>query len=341
MGQIASLPEEKLSDRSIMVQRLPPLNAVRAFEVAAREGSFVLAALELGVTSAAVSQQIRNLEAYFGKQLFNRTGNRITLTDAGRSIYPEISRALRDIAGMTTRLLEGDQRTGLVVSVPFSLAEYWLAPKLATLVAAFPRLAIDIRVEDDPIDLVRQHIDLRISYGDYHYPALKSVPLIHDEVLPVCSPMFWSQHGHSAFGLEEVHESMLIHTNWGPNFGSHPTWHDWFAKAGSARRPDASRGRRAGLSSLALSSARLGLGIALGQKVLALSDLEAGRLISLSSISVRLGHPYCALVAQSATDRMEIRSLLALLGHDVRQQDSQVPSSGSSSMARPRHVTAF
>lgn len=294
--------------------RLPPLNAVKVFEVAAREGSFALAAVELGVSPAAVSQQIRNLEAFFGKQLFARSGNRVTLTDAGRAIYPETTRALSDLAAMTTRLLEEDQRTRLVISVPFSLAEFWLAPKLAKLVEDFPRLAVDVRVEDDPIDLVRQNIDLRISYGDYHYPAMTAVPLIQDEVLPVCAPSFWHRHRQESFGIEDVPESMLIHTNWGPSFASHPTWADWFAKAGSTRRPDPSRGRRVGLSSLALSSARLGFGIALGQKALAWADLEAGRLIALSPTSLRLGHPYCALMPSAGAARPEVRALLALLG---------------------------
>ncbi|RUY79447.1 LysR family transcriptional regulator, partial [Mesorhizobium sp. M7A.F.Ca.CA.001.10.2.1] len=82
------------------MERLPPLNAIKAFEVAARAGSFTLAASELGVSSAAVSQQIRNLENWFGKQLFVRTGNRIALTDAGHAIYPQTAKALGHIAAI-------------------------------------------------------------------------------------------------------------------------------------------------------------------------------------------------------------------------------------------------
>lgn len=294
---------------------LPPLNAVKAFEVAARTGSFVLAAAELCVSSAAVSQQVRNLEAYLGKQLFVRNGNRITLTDAGHAIYPQTSRALSDIAAMTERIQEGELRTRLVVSVPYSLAEIWLAPKLAELLDVYPQMSIDIRIEDDPVDLSRHNIDLRISYGDYHYPSLGMIPLVHDEVLPVCAPEFWYRYGNNDYSLAEVHESMFIHTNWGPNYASHPTWRDWFSKAGNNRNPDPSRGRRAGLSSLATSMARMGLGIALGQKITAQADLEAGRLIALSSTSIRLGHPYCAFIPTAKVERTEIRRLLALLGN--------------------------
>jgi LysR family glycine cleavage system transcriptional activator len=293
--------------------RLPPLNALKAFEVAARTGNFTLAARELGVSSAAVSQQVRNLEAYFGKQLFMRTGNRIALTDAGHAIYPQTARALGDIGAVSARILEGEVRTRLVVSVPFSLAEYWLAPRLGTLIEKYPRMAIDIRVEDDPIDMARQDVDVRISYGDYHYPGLIRVKLLHDDVLPVCSPEFWRANGVETGNLADVHQSAFIHTNWGPNYASHPTWSEWFAAQGSSHRPDPSLGRRVGLSSLAISSARLGLGISLGQRVLARADLESGRLIALSSTSVRLGHPYCAFVPPAKIDRADINGLMELL----------------------------
>lgn len=292
---------------------MPPLNAIKTFEVAARAGSFTLAATELGVSSAAVSQQIRNLENWFGKQLFVRTGNRIALTDAGHAIYPQTARALGDIAAIGQRMLEGTLRTRLVVSVPFSLAELWLAPRLAVLLEAFPHMAIDVRVEDDPVDIARQNIDLRISYGDYHYPGLKLVRLVHDDVLPVCAPEFWRRHGSGAPDLTELHESLFIHTNWGPNYATHPSWADWFAASGGSRSPDPSHGRRVGLSSLAISAARLGLGIALGQRVMARADLESGRLIALSSVSVRLGHPYCAFMPAAKAERADVAGLVALL----------------------------
>ncbi|RWM31802.1 LysR substrate-binding domain-containing protein [Mesorhizobium sp.] len=295
------------------MEKLPPLNAVRAFEVAARAGSFTLAATELGVSSAAVSQQIRNLEDWFGKQLFVRNGNRIALTDAGHAIYPQTARALGEIAAVGRRMLEGGLRTRLVVSVPSSLAELWLAPRLAVLLDGFPQMAIDVRVEDDPVDVVRQNIDLRISYGDYHYPALKLVRLVHDDVLPVASPEFWQRHGNEALDLANVHESQFIHTNWGPNYASHPSWADWFAAAGGNRAPDPSHGRRVGLSSLAIGAARLGLGVALGQRIMAGADLEAGRLIALSPVSVRLGQPYCAFMLPAKAERADIAGLVALL----------------------------
>ncbi|MET0747519.1 MAG: LysR substrate-binding domain-containing protein [Rhizobium sp.] len=296
------------------MQKLPPLNGMKAFEAAGRTGSFALAARELGVSPAAVSQQVKNLESWFGKQLFIRSGNRIALTDAGQAIYPQTFKAFSDISDMALRLSEGEMRPRFVVSVPFSLAEFWLAPRLAKLLDLYPQMTFDIRVEDDPVDMKRNNADIRISYGEHHYTGLTVIPLLHDDVLPVCAPEFWYRHGGGAIGLAEVPDSMFIHTNWGETYASHPSWADWFARTGSKRRPDPSSGRRVGLSSLAITVARLGLGIALGQRSMAMPDLEAGRLIALSSTSVRLGHPYRALLTKAKAERPDIVNFIAMLG---------------------------
>ena len=195
----------------------------------------------------------------------------------------------------------------------YSLAESWLAPKLPALLEFYPQLSIDIRVEDDPVDLARHDIDLRVSYGDYHYPGLEVIPLVHDEVIPVCSPEFWHTHGNQEFDLAQIQQNLFIHTHWGINYASHPTWRDWFSQVGSSHYPDPKQGRRSGLSSLSISLARLGLGIALGQKLMARSDLESGQLIALSSVSLRLGHPYCSFVPIAKTGRADIKRMLALL----------------------------
>ena len=296
------------------MKRLPPLNAVRTFEVAARLASFVAAGKELGVSAAAVSQQVRHLEDYFGKKLFVRSGNRLSLTDAGLAIYPQTSRALDDIAAMTVRLLEGEMRTRLIVSVPFSLAEVWLAPRLAALLESYPQLSVDVRVEDDPVDLARHDVDIRISYGDYHYPTLEAIPLVHDQVVPLCAPELWYRHGNSDFDLTRIHQSLFIHTQWGPNYASHPTWSDWYASEVGQPAPDPALGRRSGLSSLSITLAKLGCGIALGQKLIAQADLAAGRLIVLSASSLPLGHPYCAFVPVEKRQRPNVQSLIELLG---------------------------
>ena len=170
--------------------KLPPLRALRAFESAARTGSYVDAADELGVTAAAVSQQVRNLETYYSRQLFTRYNNRIVLTDAGSKIFANLAPALHDLAQKNRELLDGPTAARLVVSVLPSLAQAWLVPRLARFSAQNPNIGIHTRVEEDPVDLTRLGIDLRITYGNQLYSDFAAQPLFRDAVQPMCSHDF-------------------------------------------------------------------------------------------------------------------------------------------------------
>lgn len=265
--------------------KLPPLNALKSFEAAARTGSYVAAAAELNVSPAAVSQQVRNLETFFRRKLFTRLNNRVVLTDAGEAVQAGITPALEDIATLTRRVLAASARGRLVVSVIPSLAECWFMPVLAE---ASP-LAIDLRIENDPVDFAGSEIDLRVFYGSASYPGLQVVPLFRDEVLPMCSPAM-------AQGLTilTLPDEMLIHTSWGQDFASHPSWDEWFGRHHPDRRVDPSKGHRVGSSQLALDFARRGLGVALGQRALAQEALRKGELVVADAASLPLGHDYCA-----------------------------------------------
>src|SRR5262245_46721540 len=137
---------------------LPPLNALRAFEAAARAGSYVAAAEELGVSPAAISQQVRNLEEFLDKQLFMRFNNRVLLTDAGQMVFIGASDALQSISSLTEQVMSGQTRSRLVISVITSVAERWLEPRLAAFALRERALRIDIRVEADPVDFARHNI---------------------------------------------------------------------------------------------------------------------------------------------------------------------------------------
>jgi LysR family glycine cleavage system transcriptional activator len=265
--------------------KLPPLNALKSFESAARTGSYVAAAAELNVSPAAVSQQVRNLEAFFRRKLFTRLNNRVVLTDAGEAVQAGITPALEDIATLTRRVLAASARGRLVVSVIPSLAECWFMPVLAE---AFP-LAIDLRIENDPVDFAGSEIDLRVFYGSASYPGLQVVPLFRDEVLPMCSPAM-----AQSLTILTLPDEMLIHTSWGQDFASHPSWDEWFGRHHPGRRVDPSKGHRVGSSQLALDFARRGLGVALGQRALAQEALRKGELVVTDAASLPLGHDYCA-----------------------------------------------
>ena len=293
-----------------MKHPLPPLNALRAFESAARHGSYVGAAEELSVSPAAVSQQVRNLEDFLGKQLFMRFNNRVSLTDAGQAIFAGSSDALQSISALTELVMSGGTRSRLVISVITSIAERWLEPRLAAFALTEKGLRVELRVEADPVDFARHNIDLRICYGTNIYPEMNTIRLFQDAVLPLCSPAYLERNRSAREqGMEGVPDEDLIHINWGPSFVSHPTWHAWFARSG-IDRPNDTKGHQIGMSSLALDLARDGLGVALGQKMMAGGDLAAGRLVPLSDIAIELGHPYCLVYPRSKARKFGLQALI-------------------------------
>lgn len=289
---------------------LPPLNALRAFEAAARAGSYVAAAEELGVSAAAISQQIRKLEDYLGKQLFVRLNNRVVLTDAGHAVLDGAAAGLQMISESIEQLVSDRSKSRLVLSTIESVAEKWFLPRLAGYARAHPDFRFDVRVEPDPVDFARHNIDLRVAYDPSRYPEQAIVLLERDVVLPLCSPGYLDRNPAArALGMAAVSGDDLLHTSWGPSFGSHPTWHNWFAKA-QLNPPSVTRGFQAGNSSLVLDLACQGLGVALGQRMMASDDIAAGRLVVLSDISIALGHAYCLAYPRAKSQK---RHLVALV----------------------------
>jgi LysR family glycine cleavage system transcriptional activator len=205
----------------------------------------------------------------------------------------------------------------LVISVITSIAERWLEPRLAAFALHEKGLRIDLRVEGDPVDFARHNIDLRLCYGANLYPDMNMIRLFQDEVLPLCSPAYLKRNRNAErLGMEGVPDDDLIHTSWGPSFVSHPTWHDWFALSG-LNRPNDSRGYQVGMSSLALDLARDNVGVALGQRMMAGGDLAAGRLVTLSKLAIKLGHPYCLIHPRSKARKAGLQALISWLTKDA------------------------
>ncbi|WP_420587306.1 LysR family transcriptional regulator [Ruegeria sp.] len=127
--------------------KLPPLNAIKAFEATARCGGFTAASTELGVTSAAVSLQVAKAESYMGKKLFLRGNNNLTLTDAGQMLYPQVAQALTQLSEITERFLEQEMRSHLVISTIQSLSERWVIPAAARFRQAHPQIGLSIQMD--------------------------------------------------------------------------------------------------------------------------------------------------------------------------------------------------
>lgn len=293
------------------MSKVPPLNALKAFESAARHGSYVAAARDLGVTPAAVSQQVRRLEDHMGRRLFTRFNNRVVLTDAGQSIFAGIAQAFADLAALTDRAAAAPSRKRLVVSVLPSLCDCWFLPRFAGFHAIHPEVQLDLRIEDDPVDFATGDLDVRLCYGAALYAELRVIPLFTDEVLPLCAPALLKGDGQLEWST--VSDAMLIHTNWGPNFASQPGWTEWFRKHEPGRAPDAMVGHRVNRSRLALDFAGFGFGVALGQRQLAGPDLKAGRLVIGDGRAVPLGQAYCAAVPHMKMRKADVARLVAFL----------------------------
>ena len=292
-----------------MIKRTAPLNWLRAFEAAARTGSFANAAREGGVTPAAISQQVRQLEEFWGTTLFVRQGNRIALTDAGLNAYPSLGEAMSTIEELSGMMLRTPLRNRLVLSAPQSVAETWLASRLSVLDLSQLGLPPDIRIDDDPIDFVRDKIDIRVFYGHDLYGDYQVDPLFSDVLVALASPEFTALHGCV---LAEIEDHHLIHTDWGQAYSTSPDWNRFLT---GGRIVNRNSGLRVQSSSTALNFARQGCGVALVPQKMAEDDLSPGRLVQLDASPSPMVHDYLVAypkrLARSPVVQSVIRALRA------------------------------
>jgi LysR family glycine cleavage system transcriptional activator len=247
--------------------RLPPLNAVRAFDAVARLGSVRAAADELAVTPAAVSQQLRVLEAHLGLALTQRQGRGITLTDSGRTWHGEIARHLRAIGLAAERVRPG--RRVVQVTVVQSFGSRWLMPRLYKFTAREPE--IEVRIDASPVlaDFARDPFDLAIREGRGNYDT-EVVRLFELRFYPVGSPQvarrMWRRNGTLDWSrVRLLHEV------------SYDYWPDWINLAGVCD-VDVARGLFFSHTMLALDAAVEGQGVALSPPPLAERELARGAL---------------------------------------------------------------
>lgn len=198
--------------------KLPPLNALRAFECAARTGSFSAAGAELGVSSAAVSMQVKNLEDWLALKLFVRRANQVRLTDAGRDYYQRAAVSLAEIASFTEAMTEGAKSRPLVISATPALAQLWLPERLKLFAQARPDVTVRLRIEDDRIDLEAEGIDARLAYGGEH-PEHRTQALFKDRLVPV-----------GADPQADVRSAPLVEVAWGETISSVPGWRQYFTQ---------------------------------------------------------------------------------------------------------------
>lgn len=264
-----------------------PLNALKAFEVAARTGSFTAAAAELGVSSPAVSQQVKLLEDHWQQALFIRQGNRLSLTDAGQTAYPQLAQAMRSLTDLSAKMQSDEVRTTrLMLSAPHSIVETWLPRKLAPLMRADDNLPIDVRIDNDPVDFVRDKIDMRIFFGHDLYGDYQTENLFADSLIAVASTDFIRRFGSR---VQDLADRQLIHTHWGSGFASSPNWEAFLPGGKTINR---SLGMSVNSSSTALNFVRNGFGAALIPAEMAADDLSSLQVKQMDAQARELPRSY-------------------------------------------------
>lgn len=303
-----------------MTRRLPPLNALRAFEAAGRHLSLTKAAEELHVTPAAIGHQIKALEDYLGVPLFRRLNRGLLLTDAGQACLPGLREGFDRLAAAVERARTQHQRRPLTVSVAPSFAAKWLVPRLERFREAHPGIDVRIDASTRLVDFQGEDIDLGIRYGPGNYSGLHVERLLTEEVFPVCSPHLL-KGTHPLRIPADLRWHTLLHVDTDIQDSPWPDWTTWLLSAGVSDI-DATRGPRFSLSSMAVQTAIEGHGVVLGSSVLVADDLAAGRLIRPFEHSTPVNFAYYLVCLETRAEQPRIAAFRDWLLTEVRRHQS-------------------
>ncbi|MBI3514943.1 MAG: transcriptional regulator GcvA [Proteobacteria bacterium] len=303
-----------------MLRRLPPLNAVKAFEAAARSESFTRAAEELSVTQGAVSQQVKALEAMLGVTLFHRERQRLAITEAGRDYLDVIRDALDRIAVGTERLVQRQTSGVLTVSASPDFAAKWLVHRLGRFAEAHADIDLRVSATMHQVDFAREEVDLAVRHGDGNWAGLDVVRLCAERLFAVCSPKLVAGRGRIAKAADLLKFPLLRLDDW-------KTWARWFEAAGVSA--PAVPGPVLNRASMLIDAAIDGQGVALARTALAASDLISGRLIRPIDVSLRMANTYwivCPKATAALPKIARFRDWLLAEAADDRRRLKTLPS---------------
>ena len=295
-----------------MRPRLPPLNALKAFEAAARHESFTRAAEELFVTQGAVSHQVKALEQELGLKLFNRERQRLVITEAGRDYLNVVRDAFDRIAVGTEQLLHRQNAGVLTVSTSPDFAAKWLVHRLGRFAEQHSSIVLKLSASLQHVDFAREDFDLAVRHGDGQWPGLHVTRLCEEELFPVCSPAL----ARAMRTPQDLKKHTLLHID------ERRDWGAWLEKAG-AGGVDFARGPVFNQASMALDAAVDGQGVALARSALAAWDLGAGRLVRPFAASLKLPYSYWIVCPKPTASLPKIATfrewLLAEAAGDARR----------------------
>lgn len=257
----------------LAVDRLPPLNAVRAFESAARHLSITLASIELNVTPGAVSRQVQLLEDFVGVPLLLRGHREISLTPAGAQYFRTVNKSIEQIREATQLIKGGDTRKPLKVRCYTTFAMRWLIPRLSSFHATHPKVRVVLTTSLEMVDFKREDLDCAVRLGDGKWSEVNSYRLVSNILAPVCSPVL----GKSGPRLKKPLD--LRHFNLLHSIARADDWKYWLEYCGIADKVDPYSGLTYQSSAMVYSAALEGHGVAMAQLFLVEDDLNSGKLV--------------------------------------------------------------
>lgn len=255
-----------------MSKRLPPLNALRVFDSAARHLSFTKAAEELFVTQAAVSHQIKTLEEFLGLKLFRRRNRSLLLTEEGQSYYLDIKEIFSSINEATRKLLARSAKGALTVSLSPSFAIQWLVPRLSGFNQAYPGIDVRIQAVDREEDKLADDVDVAIFYGRGNWTGLRTDRLYAEYLIPVCAPSLLTGEKPLKTPSDLIYHTLLHDT-------SRRDWQAYVRQLEIQNQINVQQGPIFSHSSMMIQAAVHGQGVALVNNVMARSEIESGRLV--------------------------------------------------------------
>jgi LysR family glycine cleavage system transcriptional activator len=295
------------------------LNALRAFEAAARHLNFSRAADELSVTPGAVSQQIQNLEDYVGAALFRRTPKGLLLTDAAQTALPALREAFDRLAEASSLLTAAVDGRRLTLTAPPSFAAKWLVPRLKRFEEAYPQIDVWLSADMEIVDFASGEIDAALRYGSGRYPGLEVIRLLSETVIPVASPALLAENPLET--PADLARHVLLHDGSPDADESCPDWAMWLA-ARNIRGIDGARGPRFNQSSLVIEAALGGRGVALAKRTLAQDDLDAGRLVAPLQIATAVDFAYYVVHPKAKGRLAQVKAFVAWITAEAAAHES-------------------
>jgi len=303
-----------------MARSLPPLNALRAFEAAARHESFTKAAAELGVTQTAISRHVRTLEQQLGTALFVRYASALEMTDDGRLLARKLSSAFDLIATGIGELKGQKRRHVLKISAQPNFAIRWLIPRLGSFRARHPNIDVHLTTSHRRPEFPAEGADVAIRLG-HHWTGVIADRLFDADLFPVCSPRLMTE-GPPLREPADLARHTLLHVSTSPN-----DWKLWLDAAG-APVVAWEAGPRFDSYALALQAAVEGLGVAIGRRVFVEDDLATGRLVQPFDLAVSVDEAWFLICPEAVAMRPEVKAFRAWITEEAGKTNGHRAAAG-------------